>query len=185
MTYIFSQIFVCFSYLFLGSTYFLKNRKNILIFNFISLLLYGTAYFLLGAWSGLAMMGVAIVRNIVFLVQSKLGKSSKITYVDWLVLGFFAALSTLLAVLTFDGFGSLLSVFATFTYTVSIWQKNPFVYKIMGIIASILWIAYSIYIMSVFGIVLEVVLLIVVIVGTIKYKKDTKKSSENTGMVEE
>ena len=45
-------------------------------------------------------------------------------------------------------------------YTYSVWQKKTIVYKICGIFVSILWILYNIYVMSLFGIILESILLI-------------------------
>ena len=64
------------------------------------------------------------------------------------------------AIFTYNGFLSLLSIFATMLYTYSVWQKKTIVYKICGIFVSILWILYNIYVMSLFGIILESILLI-------------------------
>lgn len=73
---------------------------------------------------------------------------------------------------TYDGFLSLLSVFATMLYTYSIWQKKTSIYKILGLPIGILWIAYNIYIMSIFGIILETILTISAIYGYFKEKKN-------------
>jgi hypothetical protein len=60
-------------------------------------------------------------------------------------------------------------------YTYSAWQKNPKIYKILGIPASLCWIIYNIYVKSIFGIILETALLAFELVGTIKsYKKIEK-----------
>ncbi len=182
MEYIFSQIFVVLSYALLGVTYFVKNRRLILIYSVSSLVANAISYFFLGAWSGLVMCGVALLRNAIFLIQNKKNKSEKITWVDWIILGVLVIVSIVSAVLTYDGFLSLFSVFATMLYTISVWQKNVKVYKIMGIFVSILWIVYNSFIFSIFGIVLECVLLISEIVGSVKYIKDEKtklKENEN------
>ena len=71
------------------------------------------------------------------------------------------------AVYTYEGFLSLLSVFATMIYTFSIWQKNTTVYKICGIPIGILWIAYNLYVKSLFGIILESIILVCSILGYI------------------
>ncbi len=175
MAYIISQIFVCLSYALLGITYFLKNRKFILCFSLLAVCCNGLAFFFLKAWSGLAMSAFAILRNVVFLIQNRNGKSDKIKAIDWVILTGLVAVSVVSAVFTYDGIGSMLSVVATLTYTVSIWQKNPLVYKILGLAASILWIAYGIYILSIFSIILESVLLIAELVGIIRHKLKEKQ----------
>ena len=172
MEYIISQIFVIFSYAALISTYFFKNRKFILLFSCFALICNGFAYFFLGAWSGLAMCGFAIIRNIVFMIQNKFFKTDKITWIDWIILAVLLIVSAIFAVITYDGFLSLLSVFGTLVYTISVWQKNTTTYKILGIVSSILWVAYGIFIKSIFSIVLETVLLTSEIIGTIKALKN-------------
>ena len=107
--------------------------------------------------------------------QNKYFKTDKITWIDWLILGILVIVSIVSAVFTFDGFFSLLSIFATMTYTVSVWQKNSTVYKVLGIFASLLWIAYGIYIMSIFSIILETALLVAELIGTIKAYKEKQK----------
>ena len=71
VTYVASQVFTIIMYALLAITYYVKNRKAILILNLISLIANGLAYVLLNAYSGLAMCIIALVRNIVFLVDEK------------------------------------------------------------------------------------------------------------------
>ena len=70
-------------------------------------------------------------------------------------------------VFTYDGYLSLLSVFATMIYTYSVWQKKTIVYKLLGIPVGVLWILYNIYVKSIFGVILESILLIASITGYI------------------
>ena len=67
-----------------------------------------------------------------------------------------------------------MSVFATMLYTYSVWQKKTSIYKILGIPVGIIWISYNIYIVSIFGIILEVVLLISAIIGIVREYKIKK-----------
>ena len=64
ITYVLSQIFVIINATLLMATYQLKTRKSILIVSFMALIANGAAYVLLSAWSGLAMVFVAMMRNI-------------------------------------------------------------------------------------------------------------------------
>lgn len=171
--YILSQVFIVISYLFLVLTYQSKSRKNILIYSFVSLITNAISYVFLQAYTGLAMCFVAIFRNIIFMVDEKRnGKSDEIKKKDILILIVLYAISIISTVFTYDGFLSLLSVLATMLYTYSVWQKKTSVYKILGLPIGILWIAYNIYIMSIFGIILETILTISAIYGYCREKKN-------------
>ena len=170
VNYVLSQVFTILMYVLLGLTYYAKDRKKVLILSFISVIANGIAYVFLSAWSGLAMCILALIRNIIFLVdEKKNGKRDKINKFDIIVL------SIISAIITYEGFLSLLSVFATMLYTVSVWQKKTNIYKLLGIPVGILWILYNIYIMSIFGIILESILLICSSTGYILEIRKNKK----------
>lgn len=170
--YILSQIFIILNYVFLVITYQLKKKEKILLFNIAAQTSAGLSYICLGAYTGLAMTIVSIIRNIVFIVnEKKNGVSEKTTPNEILMLLVIFALIATLSVITFNGFLSLMSVFATMLYTFSVWQKNTKIYKILGIPVSILWISYNIYIGSIFGIILEIILMISAIIGFVKEVK--------------
>lgn len=171
LTYILSQIFTIINYLLLALTYYVKNRKKILIISFMSLLANTIAYILLNAWTGVAMCLVALIRNIIFLIGEHKNKANKITKKDIIILIILYIISIISAIFTFDGYLSLLSVFATMLYTYSVWQKNPKTYKLLGIPVGILWILYNLYVKSLFGIILESALLVCSTSGYILAKK--------------
>lgn len=173
LEYILSQVFIIISYLFLVLSYQAKTRKTILTYSFVSLIANGISYVFLQAYTGLAMCFVALFRNIIFMVdEKKNGKSEEISKKDIVILAVLYLISLVSTVFTYDGFLSLLSVFATMLYTYSVWQKKTTIYKILGLPIGILWIAYNIYIMSIFGIILETILTISAIYGYFKEKKN-------------
>lgn len=173
LEYILSQVFIIISYLLLMLSYQAKSRKNILVLSNISIVANGISYVFLQAYTGLAMCFVALFRNIIFMVDEKRnGKSDKISKKDIIILVVLYLISLVSTVFTYDGFLSLLSVFATMLYTYSVWQKKTTIYKILGLPIGILWIAYNIYIMSIFGIILESILTISAIYGYFKEKKN-------------
>ncbi len=165
--YIVSQVFVVISYLLLASTYLVKNRKLLLGLNVLSLFANAGGYYLLSAWSGLAMCGVALLRNVILIAQNHYDSENKNQIINWGIFVFLVAVSIVSAYFTYNGLLSLFSVFATFVYTVSIWQKNEIIYKALGIICSILWIIYNVFIWSILGFSCESVLLFVEIIGLI------------------
>lgn len=176
-SYIFSQVFIIFSYILLIISFQSKSRKMILILGFASLIATGISYLLLSAHTGLAMVVVVIVRNIIFLFDKDRDERNKATKKDYLILMALYIISIVFAIYTYDGLGSLLSVVATMIYTFSIWQKDTRVYKILGIPTGIVWILYHIYISSIFGIILEFLLTLSAVIGIINEEKVRKKKA--------
>lgn len=170
--YVLSQVLVIINYVLLIISYQLKNRKTILIVNFVSTISISIAYLLLSAYTGFAMAIVSIIRNIIFLANNK--KRKKITKKDVNILLLLCAISVLFTVFTYDGFFSLMPLVATILYTYSIWQKDTKVYKILGIPVCLAAITYNIYINSIFGIIFEICLAISAIIGLTREVK-TKK----------
>ena len=186
MTFIFSQVFVCLCYLFLGLTYVIKKRTLILLFSLAALLFNGLHYSLLGAWAGVGVVCIAVIRNVLFLIQQKIKALNKYVIDDWIILIFLLVISAFTAVWTYDGLLSLFSIFASVIYTVSVWQKNIKVYKVLGIIAGAINIVYFAFIGSIFGIILESIVCLVTIVFTIIYILNERKEkvSKNNDLLE-
>lgn len=166
--YIISQVFTIIMYVLLAITYYAKDRKAVLTISFLSLIANGLAYAFLSAYTGLAMCFIALVRNIIFLIdEKKNGNSENISKKDIIILIILYIITIGSTVFTYDGPLSLLSVVATMIYTYSVWQKKTNIYKLLGIPVGILWILYNIYVKSIFGIILESILLICSITGYI------------------
>lgn len=68
----------------------------------------------------------------------------------------------------------MLSILATVIYTYSIWQKNEKIYKALGTPVGICWIAYNIFVKSLFGVILESIILICSIVGYVRIRKNAE-----------
>lgn len=171
-TYIVSQVFTVVMYILLGMTYYVKDRRKVLIIHFIATISVSIAYILLGAWTGLAMCVVVIIRNIIFLLdEKKNGKRDTINKKDIIILIVLYIISIVFAVFSYDGIFSLLSVFATLLNTYSVWQKDIKLYKLLGIPTGILWTLYNVYIMSIFGIISEGVILVCSTTGYILEKR--------------
>ena len=178
-TYILSQIFTVLMYVLLAITYFLKDRKKILMVGFASLIANALEYIFLFAWSGVATCIFALIRNIIFLFdEKKNGKSDTIRKKDILILIILYIILIISAIITYDGFLSLLSIFATMIFTYSVWQKKTIIYKFCGIPVGILWIMYNIYVMSLFGIILESILLIASTGGYLIELKNKKRANK-------
>lgn len=165
--YIFSQILVVLYYLIYSVTFHLKEKNKILSWGIFATILSGMSYFLLQAYTGIAMCLVAIIRNIWF-SQSKSKKNLIIIYLITLILSIYS----------FQNIFSMFNILATFIYTYSLWQENTKKYKILGIIVNVLMIVYDTYIKSILGVFFMIVSLISSIIGY--YKECNKKQEINT-----
>ena len=141
--YLLSQIAIVIAYIFLASSYVVKKRSLVFTFNFGFLIFSSISFLLLSAYIGVAMNGVAAIRNIIFIIQNK-DKSLKYSFVDYFILFSLILVSFALSSFTYNGFLSLFSTFSTIMYSISIWQRSIAMYKILGIPASILFIIYNI-----------------------------------------
>lgn len=175
-TYIISQIFAILMYALLASTYYLKNRKTVLIINILAMIAQAISFICLKAYTGLAMDIVAIIRNIVFMIdEKKNGKQEQNTRKDIVILVVLYLITILLSIFTYNGLPSLFSVLGTFLYTYSVWQKNTNTYKLLGIPTSMSWIAYNIYIKSIFGGILECIVLLCSGIGYLLARRKLNK----------
>ena len=156
-TYIISQILTLILYSFLGISYLQKNRNKVLILNIIVDILHIVAMFLLKGYSGAAMGLVSLYRDIFLLIYSR-KKNSKNR--DIFILITSVILIIISSFVTYNGIFSMLSIVATLITTFAIWQKNVKYYKFFGIISSLLWILYNVFVFSVVGIVLESIIFI-------------------------
>ena len=175
LTYILSQIFVVLCYICLAATYAIKNRYILLSVSIAAIVFNAISYTLLGAWAGLAVTIVALIRNIIFMIQEKFEGDKDYTVADWIVLVVLMLISATFAYFTYDGWLSLFSVFSSVLYTISVWQHNISAYKILGLISSICSIVYFIFIWSLFGFILEIAMFVFMLVTTIIYFVKLKK----------
>ena len=176
LEYTLSQILIVVAYILICSTYFLKNRKSILITDILAYIFQAISLFLLNGLTGVAMNFVCLLRNIFFVIDDKDRKSNTLNKRDYIILFIFIILIVTLTSFTYNGLGSLLSVIATIMSTIAVWQKNTRYYKLIGIPISMAWLGYYIFLKSIFAIVLESVLFMSTIIG---FSLDSKKKGTN------
>lgn len=154
--YILSQVFIVIAYGLFMCSYIAKTRIKVLAYSSASLLAEGTAYILLFAWSGVAMVAIASIRNILFWAQARITeKHPNFEKYNWVSLTIIFILQTLAGVATYQGFLSLFSLISSAIFTYSLWQKDRYIYNILGVFSCIFLIIYNINIASWFGAILE------------------------------
>ena len=117
-----------------------KKRSNILLIKLACDALWITHYLLLGAYSGMALSGVACLRGIVFYAIGTGQKSKKPTP----QLFFFLALNTLGIGLMWSGPWSVCSLISGWLATVAYWQTNPNRFKLLSLAVCASQITYSV-----------------------------------------
>lgn len=175
--YIISQVITVIYFAILSLSYLLKDRTKILTANFVAHIGQATAMAMLNGYTGAAMSVIMMLRDLTLLIEEKQkSKGKQINKkIDLSILVITVVLMVVLTIFTYNGPLSLLSVIATLVTTFALWQKDVKRYKLLGLVASILWLAYNVFIMSIMGIVLELILLTCSIIG---YIKDVKKIKE-------
>lgn len=177
--YILSQFFIVLSYFIFALTYYVKTRKGILLFNTLSIFSIGTGFWILGAYTGMAMGSISLTRNFALvLYEKKMGIATYTRKSEWALLAFLYLLTGIVAYFSFTSLFSLLAVFPTALYTFSIFQKSTKVYRFLGIFVSGSWVLYNIYVLSLFGIILESILVLYIIYSFVSLLKSEKVVEE-------
>lgn len=162
ITYTLSQVFVIIQYIFIITTYQVKTKRQIIIFNTLAATSAIISFLCLEAYSGCMMSLVSIFRNLLFFNMKEKDKSKLVIV---LILLF------ILTIFTYNGILSLMPSIGTLLYTLSVWQNDTKIYKKYGILIEMSWFLYFIYIKSLFGIVLEGISLISIMIGLKREKK--------------
>lgn len=179
-SYILSQFFSTIGYILLGCTFFLKNRKTILVVGFINSIFLIIGYWFLNKYQGMAMVTVGILANIIFFIdEQKNGKTDIIARKDIIMLIILLTYTAILTAITYTDLLSLFSVLGTIAWLISVWIKNVKKYKIIAIFTAIFWLVFNIYALSISGIITEIVLIIASICGLVLHIKNEENIKIN------
>lgn len=190
MTYIFSQFFAILAYVFLGMTYLTKKKNLVLFLNALSTTCFTISYIFLFAWSGVKMSMISLLRNLIFYLVARFAPNSKNWKISSLAIVYALIASDMFLCFSLNkgifAFGSVFDIvpyLATAIYTFAIWNEKGKMYKYFGILSSIAWIVYNIFIRSLFGVILETVMVICAIVGLVKHKRSDMKDTIQKGEI--
>lgn len=183
VAYVISQILAVAEYALLGASYLAKKRRNVVVLDIASMSCGIVAFFLLGADLGMAMSIIILLANFYYLWEESFEKKGRVTKAMkqqeqvWrnIVLAIVLLGIGVVTILTYDGPLSLLSVAATVIYEISIWQKSTKMYKFLGIPVAICWMAYNGFVLSIFGAICELGMLVAAIVGYTREVKAGKR----------
>ena len=149
----------------LALAYLQKKRESILAFNIASAVSWTLHFILLGALTGAAMNAVSILRAGVFFAAAKKRNRQPIIFIGVLLI--FVAM----ALLTWQGWVSVLPLVAMTLSTVAMWQKNPQHMRAIIFMSTPFWIIYNVINHSIAGVITEVLLAVSAVVGLYLYRQ--------------
>lgn len=144
------------------------SRDNILKFKFASDVLWGLQYLFKGAYSGLAIACIGMIREIIFMNYKHRWARSKL----WLVL--FIGLSLVSPIMTWAGWISLLPMTASVISVIAFWISRPLLTKLFGFPISVCQLTYGIAFQMPMSIINEILSLVSSSIGLIRYKREKK-----------
>lgn len=134
---------------------------------------FGIQYFLLGGYTGAVLNLVGIFRNLIFTCLGTRDKQKELKYAR-IILG---ALFAVLGLLSWEGYISILIIFAKVLSTFAYGTTNMKKMRMMISVTCVCWICYNFYVGSIAGMVSDSCNLASVIIGMIRYdilKKEEK-----------
>ena len=133
------QILGILAFCILVLSFYKKNTMTILTYQVTSNFIYAVHYFLLGGLSGAFCSAIGMIRNIVFMKI----KSNKII---WTII--FLSLYITVTVIFYEKFYSLLPMMGNSSYLISMTNGSRKALLIGGIVNSLMWLIYSIFVGS-------------------------------------
>lgn len=148
-----------------------KRHKPLMIFKTGNELLFSVQYFMLGAYTGLAMNLIGCLRNVIFTKLVENGKSTK------LYQGIFSAVFLAFMCATWSGFNSMIVGFAKVVSTIAYGNSKTSIVRILIFFTSVAWLVYNLSVGSYTGAICEALTLCSIIAGIIRIDILKQKSN--------
>ena len=174
-----AQLLGFFYALFLMIGNFKKTSGQILIFQMISFFFKAVHYLLLGGLSGFYSSVISMMRNLIFFKVKKNLYLMVIFLILYFVMGIF----------TYKDIGSIIPSLASIFYTIVINTSDPGLLRKGMVVNCLLWFFYNIYIVSIAGIFIQIIMICSTIMAILKLDKNKhifyNVSKEANGMIQE
>ena len=158
---------------------FLSNRReHILIFKFISDILWGVNNLLLGGITGAILNLVAMGRETVFYNRDKRRwASSPVWLVVFLVI---TAISPVLSLVSGkEGWYAVLPALGSMAAVIGFYSRKPAITRYVSFVANGLWLVYAIFVWNISSIVCNIVLLTSAVIGTLLAAVNKQKAANS------
>ncbi|MBR2043242.1 MAG: YgjV family protein [Clostridia bacterium] len=145
--------------------YQVKTREQVLYVHIATTVCFTLHYMLIGAYSGMAMNFVGIIRNVVFYFAGKNGKINKAWPIS------FAVIMGVMGLLAWESWYSVLAVVGLVINSYAMSFNKPNNIRKSILITSPLVLAYDVLVSSVGGAIYEGIVIISSVIGLLRYGK--------------
>lgn len=149
--------------------YQVKTREQVLAVHIATTVCFTLHYLCLGAWAGMAMNFVGIIRNLAFYYCGKKGAVSKPLAIFFALL--LGGMGTTASLIAHENWYFILSVAGLMINSFSMSFSNPNNIRKSILITSPLVLIYDCFVLSIGGAVYESIVIISSIIGIIRYRK--------------
>lgn len=167
-----AQIVGFFVIVFALSSFQLKKRKHILLFQMIALLFSAIQLFMVGAVTGGCLDLLSFVRTWIFSNNNKKWASSQ-----WWLFGFVAVM-IIIGIMTWQNGWTIFSILGAVLSTVALWMKKEKHIRMVSLTVAPCWIIYNVVNGAYMGALNEVLAMTSIVIGMLRH--DRKKFSQET-----
>ena len=171
--YIIAQLLGAIAFMFIGITYLIKNRNWILIFSTVGSACFLIHYGFLGAWAGVAVNVVNIIRAIILFVDEKRNKAKNV-----LSLCIILMLMLFAGAISIKNLTGIIAIVAGLIYSYALWQKDIFVYRSLSAFVNVLWLIYDCIFLSIIAICFDCFTITLSVVGSIIWFVTKKRAKD-------
>jgi len=172
--FILGQIFGGAAFIAEAATFQFKTRRQILLAQIFANLFWTASYFGLDAFTGMALAGVSLVRVIVFYLLRKKSQSIKNTTLDIIIVATIFA-----SIFSWQDWRSILPLIGSLTMTLALYQEKPQYSRRLGVVQAIFWLFYNLIVLSIFGIVTEIISLVSTLIAIQRFAKKRERTRKN------
>ncbi len=149
-----------------------KDHKKLMMLRAANELLLGIQYLLLGAYTGMAMNFIGVIRDVIFADMVKKGKNTVKAR------ALFSGIFAVSGLFTYDGFKTIFSSGAKVVSTCLYGSSNTAVVRFGVLFTNLSWLIFDFAVESYAGCLSDIITIISVIVAIIRIdlKKKTEKS---------
>ncbi len=160
--FILIQIIGGLGYLLLALSYYKKDKKNILLLQILSYVMFVIHYYLLGGITGSICNLLGLVGFLIIYFFENKTKKLPILIIP-IVLGII-----IISLFTFKDLYSIFPIFASISVLISFLEKDTHVIRLIGVFSAICWLVYAVYCNSYVAIIFEVLLLLSTFISVLK-----------------
>ena len=160
------------------SSFQLKKRKHILLFQMIASLMFSAQLFMVGAITGGCLDLISFIRTLIFSNNNKKWASS-----SWWLFGFIAVM-IVTGMMTWQDGWSILPILGAILSTVALWMKDGKRIRMVSLAVGPCWIVYNVVTGAYSGALNEVLAMTSIVIGMLRHDRKAlpQKNEQKEGV---